>query len=291
MKEIRMKYPKEQPGTEMEDKIKQLYQDEFGGGIVIMDLSVLDRGLSAETLDRMSVLTAQKAAGSMEKFQQKLELLSVCAADGETGDPAEPLDVFDPSYRIVKEEYADYCRVFCDIDRLLAVEGTKPVLAAIDGKSGSGKSTLGELIQEVYECSLFHMDDFFLQPHQRTEERFAEIGGNVDYERFYDQVLIPVLAGKNFSYRRYDCCSGKLAETIDVTASRLNIIEGVYSQHPYFGEIYDLKYFLTVSDEEQKERILKRNGEFMLERFLNEWIPLENAYFEKFEIGKTVIKK
>lgn len=291
MKEIRMKYPKEQPGTEMEDKIKRLYQNEFGGGIVIMDLSVLDRGLSAETLDRMSVLTAQKAAGSMEMFQQKVELLSVCAADGETGDPAEPLDVRDPSYRIVKKEYADYCRVFCDIDRLLAVEGTKPVLAAIDGKSGSGKSTLGELIREVYECSLFHMDDFFLQPHQRTEERFAEIGGNVDYERFYDQVLIPVLAGKNFSYRRYDCCSGKLAETIDVTASRLNIIEGVYSQHPYFGEIYDLKYFLTVSDEEQKERILKRNGEFMLERFLNEWIPLENAYFEKFEIGKTVIKK
>lgn len=187
--------------------------------------------------------------------------------------------------------YADYCQVFRDIDRLLSVDGTKPILVAIDGKSGSGKSTLGELIREVYDCSLFHMDDFFLQPHQRTEERFAEIGGNVDYERFYDQVLTPVLAGKNFSYRRYDCCTGKLAETIDVTASRLNIIEGVYSQHPYFGEIYDLKYFLTISDEEQKERILKRNGEFMLERFLNEWIPLENAYFEKFRIDKTVIKK
>lgn len=191
---------------------------------------------------------------------------------------------------ISEREYVVYGRVFDEISRLLKREGTRPLLVAIDGKSGSGKSTLGALIKEAYGCSLFHMDDFFLQPHQRTEKRFAEIGGNVDYERFYDEVLIHVLAGESFSYKRYDCCTRQMTETIEVSASRLNIIEGVYSQHPYFGEIYDLKYFLTVSDEEQRERILKRNGEFMLERFLKEWIPLENAYFEKYGIDKTIIK-
>ena len=64
----------------------------------------------------------------------------------------------------------------------------------------------------------------------------------------------------------------------------LVIIEGSYSHHPYFGDAYDLRVFLEVTPPEQRNRILKRNGEFMLERFVNEWIPKENAYFEKFGI-------
>ena len=62
------------------------------------------------------------------------------------------------------------------------------------------------------------------------------------------------------------------------------IIEGSYSQHPYFGEPYDLRVFCEISDKEQKERILKRNGLEMLERFSNEWIPKENAYFNTYKI-------
>ena len=34
----------------------------------------------------------------------------------------------------------------------------------------------------------------------------------------------------------------------------------------------------------QSERILKRNGENMLKRFTEEWIPLENKYFKEFKI-------
>ena len=61
--------------------------------------------------------------------------------------------------------------------------------------------------------------------------------------------------------------------------------------HPYFGDIYDLRVFMTVSKEEQRERIRKRNGEEKLQRFLGEWIPKEEAYFRKFhpEQGALVI--
>lgn len=63
------------------------------------------------------------------------------------------------------------------------------LLIAIDGMSGAGKTTLAEQLAERLDANVFHMDDFFLRPEQRTEERSREIGGNVDYERFHNEIL------------------------------------------------------------------------------------------------------
>lgn len=70
------------------------------------------------------------------------------------------------------------------------------VLVGIDGRCGSGKTTLGEYLYGRFDCNLFHMDDFFLRIEQRTQKRIAEVGGNVDYERFFETVLLPVIAKK-----------------------------------------------------------------------------------------------
>ena len=69
------------------------------------------------------------------------------------------------------------------------------IIVAIDGKCTSGKTTSASKLAEIYDCNVFHMDDFFLRPEQRTSERFAEIGGNVDYERFQEEVLFPLRSG------------------------------------------------------------------------------------------------
>ena len=87
------------------------------------------------------------------------------------------------------------------IDELLAKQDM--VIVAIDGKCTSGKTTLASKLAEIYDCNVFHMDDFFLRPEQRTPERFAEVGGNVDYERFQEEVLLPLKDGKAFSYRPF----------------------------------------------------------------------------------------
>ena len=152
------------------------------------------------------------------------------------------------------------------------------VLVAIDGPCTSGKTTLATRLKELYDCNVFHMDDFFLRPEQRTPERFAEVGGNVDYERFKNEILTPLLAGKPFSYRPFDCKVFALAEPVTVTPKRLNIIEGTYSHHPYFGNPYDLRIMLTVTAELQRERIAQRPA-FLHRRFFEEWIPMENRYF------------
>ena len=163
------------------------------------------------------------------------------------------------------------------IDELLTQKDM--VIVAIDGKCTSGKTTLATKLAEIYDCNVFHMDDFFLRPEQRTPERFAEVGGNVDYERFKEEILIPLQDGKQFSYRPFDCSTFTLENPVTVIPKQLNIIEGTYSHHPYFGNLYDLKVMLTVTPELQRERILQRPA-FLHQRFFEQWIPMENRYFE-----------
>ena len=167
------------------------------------------------------------------------------------------------------------------IDELLTQKDM--VIVAIDGKCTSGKTTLASKLAEIYDCNVFHMDDFFLRPEQRTPERFAEVGGNVDYERFKAEVLIPLQAEHPFSYHPFDCSTFTLADPVCVTPKKLNIVEGTYSHHPYFGDPYDLKILLTVDEETQRQRIFQRPA-FLHKRFFEEWIPMENRYFDSFTI-------
>ena len=159
------------------------------------------------------------------------------------------------------------------------------LIVAIEGSCTSGKSTLAAQLAEIFDCNVFHMDDFFLRPEQRTEERYGQIGGNVDYERFQNEVLTPLLTGKEFSYRPFDCKTFTLSDAIPVTPKKLNIIEGSYSMHPYFGDSYNLKILLTVDPETQRQRVLQRPV-FLHERFFTQWIPMENAYLTHFRIAE-----
>ncbi len=164
------------------------------------------------------------------------------------------------------------------------LQTTSRLILAIDGGAASGKTTLAESLAEQFEGAVIHMDDFFLRPEQRTEARFSEPGGNLDRERFSEEV-IPYLHSENgFSYRRFDCSKMALGEDISIPQTKLLIIEGSYSHHPAFGNAYDLKLFLDIDEETRKARILKRNGKEKYDIFINRWIPFENRYFEAFSI-------
>jgi uridine kinase len=158
-----------------------------------------------------------------------------------------------------------------------------PVIIAIDGPSGSGKSSFAADITKSHDCNLFHMDDFFLPPERKTEERLATPGGNVDWERVKDEVLEPILSGKPFAHKIYNCKTGKYTKSKIFTPKRLNIIEGVYSMHPELIKYYDYKIFLDVKREKQLERIKRRTpSEKVYREYRYKWIPLEDAYFEAY---------
>lgn len=162
-----------------------------------------------------------------------------------------------------------------------------PFILAIDGRCASGKTTLAKELKEYLQADLFHLDDFFLRPEQKTKQRMMKVGGNIDYERFRSQVLEPIWRKERVCCQRYDCKKGQLEENSSIisTGAKYIILEGAYSLHPYFlPSKYSIRIFLSVSFEEQKKRILKRNGEKQLERFIKEWIPKEEAYFNTFQI-------
>jgi len=64
----------------------------------------------------------------------------------------------------------------------------------------------------------------------------------------------------------------------------LRIVEGVYSQHPQWRDLYDLNIFLTANPSIRLKRIETRSGSFLLKKFQEEWIPKENLYFDTFSV-------
>ena len=279
------------------------FTDELDGEYSRVYLSWLNAGLSPETLARLFCLSAKTEGEGKERLFGKLETARELIVNGEIPLNEEEFErklnewkkdgcpaihhsrifrsTYKPAYRVISSRFSEFLPIFAEIDRRLA---SGNVIVAIEGGSASGKTTLSEILTALYDCNIFHTDNFFLRPEQRTPERFSEIGGNLDRERFYEEVTEPLAKNEAVCYRPFDCSLQALGEPIAVSPSRLTIVEGVYSTHSYFGKYYDFSVFLDIEPELQKKRIEKRNSPALARRFFGEWIPLENIYFEKTEI-------
>ncbi len=188
-----------------------------------------------------------------------------------------------PAYRVLSEDVVQLLPVLFLAEDLLK-SGKRAVLA-IDGRAASGKSSLSMLLHKAVGASVIHMDDFFLRPEQRTQMRYAEPGGNVDRERFAQEVLPNLRGESGFSYTAFDCSTMSLGQEKTVSPAPLLVVEGSYSLHPFFGRYYDASVFLWTNEKSQIKRIRKRNGD--PEMFARRWIPLEEAYFTAFRIREN----
>ena len=170
------------------------------------------------------------------------------------------------------------------VRRFFEVHGDDVCVIAIDGRAASGKTTLAKRLEIEFGAGVIHMDDFFLPPELRTEERLNKPGGNVHYERFAEEVLPNLHCPEEFSYGKFDCSAMRINGEVTVGASRVRVVEGSYAFHPYFRCYSDIRIFLDIEYEEQLRRIRERNGDAKLEIFKNRWIPLEEAYFKAYGI-------
>ena len=276
--------------------------DELDGEYCRVHLYYLEHGLSIQTLGKLFITSAKKEPDGLSELENKLniakELISEKALPFSLEEfekavekwrtlgfqPIHHSDTFrenyKPSYRVISKKYLPFLPLMARIDKAL---NNGRVRVAINGGSASGKTTLSEMLSEIYDCTVFHMDDFFLRPEQRTPQRYAEVGGNIDRERFLSEVLIPLTKNDPISYRKFDCSSFTLSPFFTVVPKKLTVIEGAYSLHPELEDYYDISVFLDISPELQKKRINQRNSAQMSERFFNEWIPLEEIYFSKTE--------
>ena len=267
--------------------------ESIGGGLGRLYLPA--QGLSAETTLGLFI-EACRPRGTMEGMLEKLSVLEEMHPEMKAeidayrakGCPMQSHSeeyraLYAPAYRLVPESAARFMPLFRAVDRLLAEK--EYVRVAIEGRAASGKSTLGELLGRVYGANLFHMDDYFLPFERKTPERLAEPGGNVDYERAYEEIISRPKDAE-ILWRPFDCSVQGLGEWVRTAPKRLTVVEGCYSMHPSLRDGYDLTVFLDIDPERQSARIMKRNGPGMHARFVNEWIPLENRFFDGLEIRK-----
>jgi uridine kinase len=285
--------------------IKNNLFETIGNGLYRLNLSAVKHtNIAITTINQIFVNTGKLVMGSELGFEAKLSILQRCCQNEELPFPVNNINAYlsmlktqgyppishseqyrlayAPAYRIVKSDYQVFFDVFHKIDLFMQTGVT--VNLAIEGRSGAGKSTFASFLGRIYDCNVFHMDDFFLTSEQRTVERTNEIGGNVDYVRFKKEVIDSLLNGGQFNYKKYNCSKQDFDQTVTVIPKKLNIIEGSYSMHPMLSKYYDIKIFLHVSHEKQRKRIIQRNGKSFLARYIDDWIPKENLYLEKMHI-------
>ncbi|MER1957576.1 MAG: hypothetical protein ABS942_09350 [Solibacillus sp.] len=167
-----------------------------------------------------------------------------------------------------------------DIEAIIqqALQQQEPIIIAIDGPATSGKTTLAESLKEKFLITVVSMDDFFLPMNRKTPERLAEVGGNVDYERVEQQIFKPFKRQELAQYEAFDCQTKSYEQRL-CTKSNVLVLEGVYALHPVLQKYVDYALLLEISAPEQLARLIKRNTPEMVDKYKNEWIPLENNYF------------
>ncbi len=154
-----------------------------------------------------------------------------------------------------------------------------PCIIAIDGRCGSGKTTLATSIAKKNGYNLVHIDDFYLPFDKRTPEIMNEPGGNIDFERLQNEIIIPLTSQKEAIYRPYVIHEASFLPDIYLDPSKITIVEGSYSSHPKLRKYYELCVFMDISKELQLKRLEKRNP-MKLDAFKTMWIPREEYYFE-----------
>ena len=166
----------------------------------------------------------------------------------------------------------------------LALQPTKPLVLALDGRCGSGKTTLAAALAGQFPAStVLHTDDFYLPPAQRSPDWAHTPCANMDLPRLRDEALRPAYEGQPVPYRAYSCREGRCLPVQQLSAQPLVILEGSYSHHPLLAGYETLRVFVTCSKPEQIRRLQAREGE-RYANFAARWIPLEEAYFAQYNV-------
>jgi uridine kinase len=160
-----------------------------------------------------------------------------------------------------------------------AVDPVAAVVAALDGKHGTrwvgvdgkgatGKTTLAALIAAALPGSVMvHIDDF-ARPDVQGWER----------DRFVRQVLKPLLAGRPGRYQRWDFDRNMGAEWHTVPFGVPVVVEGVSATDERLGVPWDFTIWVELPYEVRLARALERDGPERMDRWLDDWMPSEDAY-------------
>ncbi len=276
-----------------------------------MNLSVLSR-LPYDVVGRMFMKSneaKEKTAEKKETFLFCLQMIKDMSEKGETpftyreaaeyidayidevnktGEPFAPhhseeyVRAYKPAYRVVKNIYCDNLEIFVRLSRLYSSGNFSS--CAIDGMTASGKTKLAEIISGIFECNVFHTEDFRLPPVMRTKSAMHGLTDDFDTERFKTEIIDHLQDTESFSWGVYNPEKGKYDKRKAAAPERLNIIEGLYSMHPKLGKYYDLSIFVDSDDVVQARILSARYGAVGYRQFAEASMVKEKKYLEENNI-------
>lgn len=166
---------------------------------------------------------------------------------------------------------------------MLELEGRmssdRAVLVGIDGRGGAGKSTFARaLVACLRDATVVEFDDFYRPSATRLAPGDPDIGGNFEWRRLRDQVLLPLSRGEEARYQRYDWGADSMAEWRSVSARGVVVVDGNYSTREELRGLYDFRIWVEAPHAVRLARGLERDGESARGRWLDEWMPEEERY-------------
>ncbi len=178
----------------------------------------------------------------------------------------------------------------------LAEKSQKPIFVAIDGRSGTGKSTIGKHVARELSAAYIETDYFWtggdnLLWDERSPQERAELA--IDWKRLKEEVLKPLSAGINATWRPYDFVTGNGLSETAITQEPVNvvIVDGAYAARPELRDMINLTVLIvSVDDQRRRNRLVEREGNEYMSDWHNRWDPAEDYYFstvatpEKFDI-------
>jgi uridine kinase len=173
------------------------------------------------------------------------------------------------------------------IIRLVKPERT--VLVGIDGGAGAGKTTFTmRLVEQIREHVASVLTDLIYRP---VAERWTgpiddmPVGYDLDWERIRDQVIFPLRAGKTARFQLYDWVADCLNETVEIDASGVTIIDGVFALRNELADYYDLRIWFSCPLEVRVSRLLNRGDTPQTE--IDYWLPIEERYHTVHEPAES----
>lgn len=144
----------------------------------------------------------------------------------------------------------------------------RTVWVGIDGCGAAGKTSLAAAVAAaVPSAVVVHVDDF-------SGPRIREW----DWTRFDAEVVQPLLAGRPARYQRWDWDIDAGAEWHDIEPGHVVVVEGVSATRREVRVPWDLTIWVDAPRQVRLARARERDGAAMLARWLEDWMPSEEAY-------------
>lgn len=167
-------------------------------------------------------------------------------------------------------------------EKIEELRGTYNAFAvAIDGMTGAGKTTLAAYLSKKYGAPVLHLDDFRLPPAERAKGWETLPGGDMDFERFEEEIVAPWMEKRPLVYTTVDPVTGEMLDRRALPDGQMFIFEGTYVLHPMIRDFYDLRLFVRVGEAEQARRLAEAGRGADAEQ-LKTRLSLERAYFDAY---------